>query len=144
VRSQPSHQKQNDQDDKNDANDANAAVAKAVPISTEPAAKAAQQKDDKNDDEYQSDRHDLSPFAALKAHVVSSEANAQSTSTSAGPAGSIPRNAALFRFDRNAFLAYVDLDAGRLLLLLVELIADNQSGNRKQTNDQIKHIAIHG
>jgi hypothetical protein len=49
----------------------------------------------------------------------------------------------LFRFDRNAALAYVDLDTGRPLLLLVELITENQSGDGKHTNDQIKHIATH-
>jgi len=62
--SNPTHEKQYDKDDQDDADDADAAVTVAVAVAAEAATEATKQEDDKYDDKYQPDRHDLSPVAA--------------------------------------------------------------------------------
>ena len=100
-----------------------AAVTEAVAVAAEAAgAKATEQENDENNDEYESDRHDLSPNNLTKA-----------------PTGS----PALLRFDGNTPLADVDLDAGGLLPLLVELIAEDQSDHGQHADDEVESIAIH-
>ena len=66
VRSNPTHEKQNDEDDQNDADDTDAAMTVAVAVAAEATTEATKQEDDEEDDEYESDRHDLSPVAAPK------------------------------------------------------------------------------
>ena len=64
VRSKTPHEKQYDQDDQDHADHAYAAVTEAVAIAAEAATEATEQEDDEYDDEYESDRHYLSPVAA--------------------------------------------------------------------------------
>ena len=54
VTSNTPHQKQNNHDEQNCTNYTNTAAPKAVSVSAEAAGKATQQKDDENDDEYES------------------------------------------------------------------------------------------
>jgi hypothetical protein len=63
LSSKPTREKQYDEDDQDDADDADAAMTIAVAIAAKAAAEAAKQEYDENDDEYESDRHGLSPFA---------------------------------------------------------------------------------
>src|ERR1051325_204472 len=63
--SNPAHQQQYDEDDDDDADDTDAAVTVAVAVAAKAATEAAEQEDDQNDDEYQPDRHDLSPVWRL-------------------------------------------------------------------------------
>src|SRR6266567_6614265 len=52
---------------------------------------------------------------------------------------------ALFLFDRDALLADVDVDAGGLLALLLELIAEHDDGNDQRAEDQEQNaVAGHG
>jgi hypothetical protein len=143
VSSKPTHQNQNDEDDQNDADDANAAVTEAVPVSAEAATKATQQEDDENNDEYESDRHDLSPVCCTEPNLpLARERELRIDFCRTGRAPSVSYRS--FGFDRNASLAHVDLYAGGPLPLLVELITENQGGHSKHADDQIEHIAIHG
>jgi hypothetical protein len=68
VRSKPAHQKQYDEDDQDDADDTDAAVTVTVAVAAEAATEATKQKDYKDDDEYESDRHVLSPFQQMTEH----------------------------------------------------------------------------
>jgi hypothetical protein len=52
-----SGQQQYDQDDQDNPDNAYTSVPKAIPVTTEAAAEAAQQKDNENNNEYESDRH---------------------------------------------------------------------------------------
>jgi hypothetical protein len=53
------------------------------------------------------------------------------------------QTAELSFLDRNAAFADVDLDAGGLLSLLIQLIAENYRGNGEDANDEIENIAVH-
>ena len=44
------------------SDDTDAAMTEAVAVSAEAATEPTEQKDDENDDEYESERHDLSPI----------------------------------------------------------------------------------
>jgi hypothetical protein len=59
VESEPTHEEQNDEDDENDTNQSVAAVPKAVTVPAEASAETPEQEYDKNNDEYESDRHEL-------------------------------------------------------------------------------------
>src|SRR3984957_3242099 len=54
-------QQQDDQHHQNDAAKAHSGVAHAVAIAAEPAAEAAKQEDDQDNDKYQTKRHGASP-----------------------------------------------------------------------------------
>ena len=69
VRSNPTHEKQNDEDDQNDADDTDAAMTVAVAVPAEATTETTKQENDEEDDEYESDRHDLSPVAAPKPNI---------------------------------------------------------------------------
>ena len=69
VRSNPTHEKQNDEDDQNNADDTDAAVTVAVAVAAEATTETTKQEDDEENDEYESDRHDLSPVAAPKPNI---------------------------------------------------------------------------
>ena len=62
VRLNATHEKQHDNDDQDDSDNTHAAMAEAVAVSAEAATEPPKQKDDENDDEYKSKRHDLSPI----------------------------------------------------------------------------------
>jgi hypothetical protein len=70
VRSDTAHQKQYDDDDEYDAEDADAAVSVTVAISAKAATEAAEQEDNKKDDEYEPDRHAVISFGAGAASLV--------------------------------------------------------------------------
>ena len=49
----------------------------------------------------------------------------------------------LLLFDGNTALADVDLDARRLLPLLVELIAQDDGRDSERADDEVKNVAIY-
>ena len=61
----------------NDTNYTNTVVPKTAPVSAEAAAKATQQEDD----EYKSDRHDLSPVCRSEPNVASLRSDLNSRSS---------------------------------------------------------------
>jgi hypothetical protein len=62
--SKPTHEKQDDENDQDYAYDADATVPIAVTIAPKSSTEAAKQKDDEENDEYKSKRHELSPKSA--------------------------------------------------------------------------------
>jgi hypothetical protein len=66
LRSDSSNQKQNDDDNKYYSKDPNGTMAVAVTITSTKTMKAAEQSDDHNDEQYESERHDVSPTLARR------------------------------------------------------------------------------
>jgi hypothetical protein len=64
LSSKPMGQEQDDDDDQDNADHADAAVAIAVAIAAKPSTEAAKQKYDKNDEEYESNRHEKPPLGS--------------------------------------------------------------------------------
>lgn len=127
VGSKSSEQHENDDDDQDRADETDAAVTKAVAVSAEAATEATKQENDEDDDENGTERHALSPLA--------------------GPNGTwhLPfAIVALFLLDGDAAFADVDLDAGGLLPLLIELIAEDYGGDGEYADDEVKNVTIHG
>ena len=50
----------------------------------------------------------------------------------------------LLLLDGNAALTDTDLDSGRLLSLLIELIAEDRGGDGEHADDEVENVAIHG
>jgi hypothetical protein len=61
-RSKPTHKQQYDEDDQDDTDDTDATVTETVTVAAEAATEATKQEDDKDNDEYKSERHDLTPL----------------------------------------------------------------------------------
>src|SRR5450432_1867341 len=59
--SELAEQQQDDQHHQNDAANAHSGMAHTVAVAAKPAAEAAKQEDDQNDDEYQAERHGILP-----------------------------------------------------------------------------------
>src|SRR5260370_29490437 len=66
VGSELAEQQQNEQHDQNEAAKAHPGMAHAIAIAAEPAAEAAQQQNDHDDDEYRSKRHRILPKGASR------------------------------------------------------------------------------
>ena len=61
YQSNPTHEEQDDKDDQDDTDDTYSAVTESVAVAAETATEAAKQEDDEQNDEYESNRHCLSP-----------------------------------------------------------------------------------
>jgi hypothetical protein len=143
-RSKPAGENQYDEDDEYDADDTDAAIPVAVTVAAEAATEATKQKYDEKDDEDGSDQGLIS-FGRTELDIGLFE------TPNPKPLGIVRMTryrerqseiARLLCLDENAGFADVDLDAGGLLALLVEPIAQDHGGDGERADDEVEDVAI--